>query len=101
MERWTAAFIFVAWVAVHIEPKFTNKFHYYQNDDVQDSDLSSFKALNYIKNFSLLISWFVSSNYKKASMADVDLDPEGDDNDGQDSQSDAEADDRDTTADIE
>lgn len=48
-----------------------------------DGVFTTFRALNVIKNLSLLIAWFVSSNYKKASFKNVDVvDPDEDDDGG-------------------
>jgi hypothetical protein len=102
MELWTAVFILVAFVSVHIEPKFVNKFFYYAEGEILESDFQTFKILNYLKNFSILISWFISSTYKKASMKDVDLEPEEDVDDDNSQKSDTDADDtRETNIDDE
>lgn len=38
-----------------------------------DGAFTTFRVLNIVKNVFLLIAWFVSSNYKKASFKDVDV----------------------------
>jgi hypothetical protein len=47
---------------------------------VSDVAFNTFRGLNVVKNMSLLIAWFVSSNYKMASFKNVDVvDPDEDD----------------------
>jgi hypothetical protein len=81
MERLVTFVILIAWVTVHIEPKYTNQFTYYAVNDVEDASFTTFRILNIIKFLALIVAWFVSSNYKQVSLGDVSLDPEGEEDD--------------------
>ena len=96
MERLVAFVILIAWVTVHIEPKYTNQFNYFAADQVSDADFNTFRILNIIKFLSLIIAWFVSSNYKQASLGDVSLDPEGEEDEEGVQKSDQGSDDEET-----
>jgi hypothetical protein len=50
---------------------------------VSDASFNTFRGLNIVKNIALLVAWFVSSNYKKASFKEVDVvDPDEDEDGG-------------------
>ena len=48
-------------------------------NEVKESDFNSFKALNYIKDGFLLITWVVATFNNKSAVADVDLEPDEED----------------------
>ena len=68
MQAVTMALVSFAWIALHIEPYFTNKFYFYAEANVTEQDVDLFKILNYAKNGMLLITWFVASSNNKSSL---------------------------------
>jgi len=61
---------------LYIVPHFNNKFFYYNPDNVTDSDISTAKGLFGACNVMLLLSWLIASAFNKASISDMDMDPE-------------------------
>jgi hypothetical protein len=44
--------------------------------NVSDSDVTIFKALSATSNVLFIICWLIASGFNKASITDMDLDPE-------------------------
>ena len=65
---------------LYILPIYTNKFFYYaappSTDGVQDSDVQSAKGLYGAANVIFLLAWLLSTAFNKASITDLDMDPE-------------------------
>jgi len=61
---------------LYIIPHFVNKFYYYNPSNVTESDVSTCKGLFGAVNVILLISWLLASAFNKASISDMDMDPE-------------------------
>jgi hypothetical protein len=61
---------------LYIIPHFVNKFYYYNPDNITESDVSTCKGLFGAVNVLLLISWLLASAFNKASISDMDMDPE-------------------------
>ena len=77
----TQILVFCAWILLHIQPKYTNKFYYLQPSQIQDSDYMVFKILAYLADGFLIVSWIVASIYNKAAIENMSLDPEDEEND--------------------
>lgn len=84
--------IFIGWVIMYIEPRYTNRFYWYDEPKITENDFKRFKYLNYIKNAILLITWFISASNGNSAISDIELDPDDggeevsdiDDDDGDD-----------------
>lgn len=61
---------------LYIIPHFVNKFYYYSPINISDSDISTCKGLFGAVNVLLLLSWVLASALNKASISDMDMDPE-------------------------
>ena len=61
---------------LYIIPHFVNKFYYYNPSNVTESDVSTCKGLFGAVNVLLLLSWLLASAFNKASISDMDMDPE-------------------------
>ncbi len=80
--------IAIALTLIYILPYYTNKFYYYAPPPafggVIDSDVQGAKGLYGAVNVIFIVSWLLSTAFNKASITDMDLDPEMDhlDSDG-------------------
>ena len=72
----TQTLVFLAWILLHIQPKYTNKLYWYSKDNLVPSDYSAFKILCYVADVFLIMAWLVASIYNKAGIQNVYLDPE-------------------------
>lgn len=70
-------------VIIYILPHYTNKFYYYAPANISDSDISIAKGLFAAINVFFILAWLLASGFNKASISDMDMDPE-DDYDGLD-----------------
>ena len=61
---------------LYIIPHYVNKFFYYNPDNIADSDIATCKGLYGAVNVLLLVSWILASAFNKASISDMDMDPE-------------------------
>jgi uncharacterized membrane protein YcgQ (UPF0703/DUF1980 family) len=61
---------------LYIIPHYVNKFFYYNPDNITDSDIATCKGLYGAVNVLLLVSWILASAFNKASISDMDMDPE-------------------------
>ena len=68
--------IAVAQCLLYILPHFTNKFYYYNPDNITQSDLSNAQGLYSATNVLLMLTWVMASAVNKASINDLDMDPE-------------------------
>lgn len=69
---------------LYILPNFTNKFFYWAPDNVTLSDISTAKGLYGATNVLFIVSWLLASAFNKASINDIDMDPDEDDREGLD-----------------
>ena len=72
----TEILVFCAWILLNIQPKYTNKFYYYEMSQIEDSDYTVFKILCYLADGFLILSWIIASIYNKAAIEGMNLDPE-------------------------
>lgn len=68
--------IAVTLALLYITPHFINKFYYYNPDNISDSDISTCKGLFGAANVLLMLSWLLASAVNRASIQDMDMDPE-------------------------
>jgi len=61
---------------LYIIPYYVNKFFYFNPDNITASDISTCKGLFGAVNVLLLLSWLLASAFNKASISDMDMDPE-------------------------
>lgn len=69
-------------VLLYILPFYTNKFYYYAPtgpNGVLDSDVQGARGLYGAVNVIFIVTWILQSAFNKASIGDMDLDPETDD----------------------
>jgi hypothetical protein len=77
------AVVGVCLVIIYILPHYTNKFYYFAPASITDSDISIAKGLFAAINVFFILAWLLASAFNKASISDMDMDPE-DDYDGLD-----------------
>lgn len=65
---------------LYILPHYTNKFYYFSPFKISDSDLQNAKGLYGATNVLLMLSWLMASAVNKASINDLDMDPEDQNN---------------------
>ena len=68
--------IAIAQCLLYILPHFTNKFYYYNPDNVTMEDMSTARGLYSATNVLLMLTWVMASTVNKASITDADMDPE-------------------------
>ncbi len=68
--------IAIAQCLLYILPHFTNKFYYYNPANITQSDLSTTQGLYSATNVLLMLTWVMASAVNKASINDLDMDPE-------------------------
>ena len=61
---------------LYIIPHYVNKFFYYSPNNITDADIATCKGLYGAVNVLLLVSWILASAFNKASISDMDMDPE-------------------------
>ncbi len=61
---------------LYITPHFINKFYFYNPDNITDSDISTCKGLFGAANALLMVSWILASAVNRASIQDMDIDPD-------------------------
>ena len=61
---------------LYILPHYTNKIYYLAPANVTSKDIESCKGLYGVLNVTFLIAWLLSSAFNKASISDMDLDPD-------------------------
>eukprot|EP00347_Sterkiella_histriomuscorum_P023584 403334088 len=61
---------------LYILPTFTNKIYYWNPVNVSDSDILKCKGLFAAVNVFFIIAWLMASAFNKASISDLDMDPE-------------------------
>lgn len=61
---------------LYILPHFTNKLYYLNVENVTTDDITKTKGLYGALNLIFLIAWLLSSAFNKASITDLDMDPE-------------------------
>lgn len=61
---------------IYILPIYTNKLYYYNPTNITDSDIMNAKGLFGAVNVFLIIAWLLATAFNKASISDLDMDPE-------------------------
>ena len=79
----TTFLVTLAWVAVNMQPKYTNTFYYVPADQVDDASYSTFKNLAYASDILFFISWVVASVNNSSSSNIMDLEPNDTGEDGE------------------
>ena len=77
-------------ILLYILPFYTNKFFYYAPtgpNGVLDNDVQGARGLYGAVNVIFIVTWILQSAFNKASIGDMDLDPETDDSDPLDTDS--------------
>lgn len=72
----TQGLVFLSWILLHIQPKYSNKLYFLNESSFTDADYTSFKIICYMADTFLLVSWLVASIYNKAAIESITLDPE-------------------------
>ena len=57
-------------------PKWTNMFFFYSKSEITSADVTMFKSISYLVDFLFFLAWIIASAYNKASITDIDIDPE-------------------------
>mmetsp|Transcript_4813 Transcript_4813/g.3426 ORF Transcript_4813/g.3426 Transcript_4813/m.3426 type:complete len:112 (-) Transcript_4813:29-364(-) len=63
-------------IIMYILPRFSNIIYYRSPSNISDSEISIFKALFSAINVLFIIDWLLASAFNKASITDMDLDPD-------------------------
>lgn len=66
----------VCMALIYVIPKWTNVFVFYNPSNIDEGEVLIFKILFATANALLIISWILASAFNKASIGDMDLDPE-------------------------
>lgn len=61
---------------LYIIPKYTNVFFYWSVNNITNQHITTFKGLSAATDVIFIICWFIASAFNKASISDMDLDPE-------------------------
>ena len=68
--------IAICLVLLYILPAFTNRLFYWNPSNISDQDITITKGLFAAVNVLFIIAWLMASAFNKASITDMDLDPE-------------------------
>ena len=63
-------------ILLYILPKYTNVFFYWSAANVTNTHITTFKGLSAATDVLFIVCWFIASAFNKASITDMDLDPE-------------------------
>lgn len=61
---------------IYILPFYTNKIFYYSPTTITDNDIMNLKGLYGAVNVFFIIAWLLATAFNKASISDLDMDPE-------------------------
>ena len=61
---------------IYILPMFTNRIYYRNPNNITDIDINGVKGLFEAVNVFFIIAWLMASAFNKASISDLDMDPE-------------------------
>jgi hypothetical protein len=61
---------------IYILPMYTNKVYFYNPDNITDGDIMNLKGLYGAVNVFLIVAWLLATAFNKASISDMDMDPE-------------------------
>ena len=68
--------IAVCQVLLYIVPFHTNKLYFWSPDNISDLDISRTKGYFGAVNAIFILAWLIASCFNKASISDMDMDPE-------------------------
>mmetsp|Transcript_18916 Transcript_18916/g.18064 ORF Transcript_18916/g.18064 Transcript_18916/m.18064 type:complete len:104 (+) Transcript_18916:745-1056(+) len=63
-------------VILYVLPRYANILYYKAPANISESDISIFKGLFSMVNVLFIVGWLLASAFNKASITDMDLDPE-------------------------
>ena len=69
----------VATISLLIVPKYTTKVHFYKEPYIEESDISSMKALYMIANILFIVTFFTNQFATQDAPNEEELDPDTDD----------------------
>jgi len=61
---------------IYILPLYTNKIFYYDPANIKDNDVRNLKGLYGAVNVFFIVAWLLATAFNKASISDLDMDPE-------------------------
>ena len=61
---------------IYILPLYTNKIFYYDHANIEDNDVRNLKGLYGAVNVFFIVAWLLATAFNKASISDLDMDPE-------------------------